>query len=457
MLGGSGLLDEVARAHPLSATQVDTYRLCPRKWGCRKLDGIEAPSNKFADFGNEVHLVQEGWLGKGVPPDLGTRAGKVAAAGIKLLPAPDPRHEVEREFSFESKTAIYRGKIDLVPPFDENQIDVFDHKTTSDLKWMKLPAALAEDVQATLYGIVGILKVAKLLDPTQGSTWPPENIPPVVVRKSWVYYLTGSRPAARKVQLVVLSPTTVVPPRPKDVRVGHFGVVRTNELIKRFDEIEVTAAEMLGHHRAGRKAMDLPYEASACDAFGGCPYRGNPCKLTGPERMRGIMAQAGKTENLLLDKMRASKAGNGVGAPAAEEAPTEVATAKPAASEASPEGKAEAASQVDKSKQAMLDALAKMRNVPGVAAPAQDALASMNPPDEPPLDAPDLPVEAPPAEAAARPGRGRPKGSTAQKLEPAMLFAIELVRAGAYRVDDPEYAKKVAAKAHELAKAMEEA
>ena len=36
------------RAHPMSASQIDTARLCLRKWGYQKLDKLLTPPNKYA-------------------------------------------------------------------------------------------------------------------------------------------------------------------------------------------------------------------------------------------------------------------------------------------------------------------------------------------------------------------------------------------------------------------------
>ena len=105
------MLDEVALAHTLSPTQVDTYRLCPRKWAWNKRDGVRKPSNKYAQRGNDAHEMLDGWLGRGEPPDLTTEIGKMVQPGLKFLPPPKSG-ESEHEFRLQTDVGIYVMKLD---------------------------------------------------------------------------------------------------------------------------------------------------------------------------------------------------------------------------------------------------------------------------------------------------------------------------------------------------------
>lgn len=462
------MLDEVALAHTLSPTQVDTYRLCPRKWGWGKRNGIKKPSNKYAKRGTDGHEVLDAWLARGEPPDLTTEIGKMVQPGLKFLPAPKSG-ESEHEFRLTTETGIYVMKLDhfkLEREPDRILVDIHDHKTTTDFKWIKNPDALMVDVQACSYGVAAFEKVAMR---AQAESW--ERMLPVVVRKNWIYYRAGSegkegsKPGARKVQLVVLPEGMPAPKKPEDVLAEHFGFMRTPELFKTFEGIEETAKEMLDHHRAGRMAMDLPYNAQACDAYGGCPYRDDPCILTGPERLRGIMAQEEKNAGLsMFEKAKRALGGGGNGA-----------SAKSAAGEASEEAKTAAAAEVAQAAGGgdgdMDQALAKIRaskGLPAGGAAAPDTEAPrVNPPEEPALDSPDPDLsaapEAPVVAADGKPKRGRPKGATTAPVAAAIatlnvsvFIAGQLVRAGVYHVEDPEYARKIAAKAREIAKELEE-
>jgi len=464
------VLDEVALTHTLSPTQVDTYRLCPRKWAWNKRDGITKPSNRFAQRGTNAHAVLDTWLSKGEPPDLSTEIGKMVQPGLKLLPPPRSG-ETEHEFRLKTDVGIYVMKLDhfkLERLSDVIHVDIHDHKTTTDFKWIKTPDDLMKDVQACSYGIAGFKKVAMR---AQAEGW--ERMLPVVLRKNWVYYRAGtegkegSKPAARKVQLVVLPEGMPAPKKPVDVLAEHFGFMRTPELFKMFEGIEATATEMLDHHRAKRMAMDLPYNAGACEAYGGCPYKDDPCILTGRERMRGIMSQEEQSAGLFNKAKAAALALKG-----------NEASAKSAQNEASDSAKNAAAAEVAKAAAGGMSevnqALAKIRAQKGLAPagvagdpPTGSASTAegprVNPPEEPPLDSPDPDPNAPETPAAVpvegKRGRGRPKGTTAVVsggTSPALFLAGMLVRAGAYDIGDADYAKKVATKARELAKELEE-
>jgi hypothetical protein len=349
------MLDEIAQAHHVSASQIGTYRLCPRKWGFEKLDGIKPPPGPYAERGTAVHGVLERWLDHGEPIDATTEYGKIAAAGLKFLPPPGTGL-VEHMFRLVSKTAVYVGLWDLWEPaevsehqelaFPETVVTsrVHDHKTTSDFKWIKLIEELRKDPQANLYAI----SAAKM---GAGVNRSAEEIH---IELNWIYYRANEkRPGARKVQLHVLPEGMELPPRPADVLPEHYGSMDYPELADRFGELEHTASVLLDHRRQGRSGTDLEYNVDACNAFGGCPYRGDPCKLTMGQLIRGHMAQ----EDSLAERMskaaaaKAEAGGNGASAPAATPTtPTAPAgdvdlgarMAAAAKADASPEAKAEA-------------------------------------------------------------------------------------------------------------------
>lgn len=306
---------ELIIAHPVSASQIADYRDCPRKWGFRKLDRVKGKKNRFASRGDDVHAVLEGWLRDGEPiPN--TDAGKIARAGLKFLPAPHTG-DVEQEFRFET-IAAFTGKKDWRRRKDIHMSKVLDHKSTSGFEWVKVAEDLREDPQALTYGYHEMIEADHDLD--------------LVVELDWVYYLANpKRPRALKVSLRVIPEGAPEPSRPDDVRPEHFGVMRHSELRSGFANIEKTALMMLGHHAAGHHAMDLEYKLSACEKYGGCPYRGDPCRLKLSQQMRGHMEQE---QNKMAQRMRDALAKRRAekGAPANGEA---TAKAPPAASQAS--------------------------------------------------------------------------------------------------------------------------
>ena len=116
---------------------------------------------------------------------------------------------------------------------------VFDHKSTSDLKWQKTEEELRKDIQATLYAVDYFRE------------HPDEN----EVELRWVYYQT------------------------KNTRKSAVTRARVNqtETWNRFFEIEQIAEQM--HVASTKRALDLPPTINHCSAYGGCPHQGR-CNLS---------------------------------------------------------------------------------------------------------------------------------------------------------------------------------
>jgi len=277
----------------LSATQISDYRLCKRRWGWAKLDGIKGPPNKFAERGTRIHSILEEWLGQGKPIDVTTEEGMIAAAGVQHLPPPSKDLLLEEWIVLHTDVAKYQGKVDLgyVNPKTGRWV-VHDHKTTTDLGWAKTEEDLRKDPQALIYAAERMARNG--VDE---------------VELSWLYMRTKGKPKSHLVRLTVVR---------DEVEAG-------------LEEIDATAKEMVAAHQAGLKALDLPPDPRACMAYGGCPYVGN-CNLTTIEKMKALMAQ----ELTALEKLKAKQQGaNGTPAPAPAPAPAAAAPA-PAAAKAKP-------------------------------------------------------------------------------------------------------------------------
>lgn len=134
----------------VSASQIDTYLSCQRKWWLDKIgaDGvrIESPSQAL---GKAVHSNIENYLRDGSPLDhplltLDTFIASVKArVGVELL--------IEYEFSLPgAKNAI--GFIDLVVVDHVSKtIEIWDHKTTKDWRYAKTAGELSVNPQGRLY------------------------------------------------------------------------------------------------------------------------------------------------------------------------------------------------------------------------------------------------------------------------------------------------------------------
>lgn len=257
-----------------SASQISTAELCLRKWAFIYIEGLRTPPNKFAQFGTDTHSHLEKWLKAGrVPPD-GEPTGALAQVMIPHLPPhqavkPD---NVEIGLGMTLGGIYFRGFIDLWMPEWPGHKDwtprVYDHKTTSGLEWAKTSEGLTEDVQATLYAAWALMK---------------SHAPTVSLQ--WTYGLTKGKPKSLPV-----------------IREGITGGMISERLGKTID----TAKETQLLKQSGVRALDVPYDANGCEAFGGCPFQ-ERCNLSPAQRMRSLMSQ-GNTKADFLTKLRARTA-----------------------------------------------------------------------------------------------------------------------------------------------------
>jgi hypothetical protein len=209
--------------------------------------------------------------------DFTSDIGKIVMPALKFLP-PVGSATTERDFKFETDTAIYRGTIDL--SWNPAERRVLDYKSTTKFDYLKPPDKLKKDPQSVLYAVCAAAEVAE-----EGGD--PEQ---TEIHLNWVYMIRNPKqPQARKVQLVVLPDRAPKPQRDKYVRESTFGVMTHSELVANFRKIEEVGQEMLDHHREGRKGADLPFNLKGCNMYGGCPYRGDTCQLTPQQVLRSAM------------------------------------------------------------------------------------------------------------------------------------------------------------------------
>lgn len=354
-----------------SASQIQTYLECPRKWGWQYVDGIKSPPNRYAQFGLELHAYAEKYLRDFIAPNGLDPAGAALVAGIEHLPAPTtlntPGLEVEQEFQLTVSGIKYRGFIDATWPANEQGIPVvLDHKSTSDLKWAKTEEELLENVQAMLY--------AK-------QTMHRHRTDRVELR--WVYY-ARKRPQSKCVSLVVFQP-------------------HVDDQIRRINEVAREILEI--KQDSGLTARDLPPDVTACEAYGGCPHK-DRCNLSPVERMNSFMATKSikeLREELAAKRAKAEKAG------------------KP---EAAPKAKSEAAPAPEPSTKVTTPPPVKQTLAEKMAARRAAAAQGVNPPaDEP--ETPPKAITVPPAPPAPPPftrrGPGRPPGSKNKSTRPPAM------------------------------------
>lgn len=367
----------------VSATQVSTYELCPRKWAWRYVDGVESPPNKYAILGVDTHGHLEKWLRQKIVPTGRSKGVQLAQALIPHLPAPqyiDPQH-VEFEQYYELCGVKFILVADLwMPKWYEGIPWVYDHKTGGNEEFWLTPEQLPQDIQGSLYG-------GWALHLTQAER----------VSLQWNYVRTKGSIITKPVQCYV---------RGKDIQ------ERLGKTLESARQMKVIAESGVG-------AMEVPYEARGCRAYGGCPHV-QRCGITSADMLSAVIRQGkaakGDETTMGTEDFLASLAGGAQ--PAA--APSNGGGQPPLFGPVNPPQTAAAPQQAPlpmAPQQAPLVPQAAPQQAPPQAAPqaplAPQAAPQQAPPAQPaPAQAPLVPPQAPVTGASAAPAgekRGRPR------------------------------------------------
>lgn len=248
----------------LSASQIECWRRCQRKWAYEHTTTAERTDSPLALLGTACHAVLEAWLRDGTPLALTTREGQIVMPALPALPQPrTPGLLVEAEMALESDGHWYRGRIDAawydcvigVP-------HVWDHKTTSNLALAAhTEESLSHATQAVLY-----------------AAWAMEYW-----RADHAEVTFGYLPTSKPYKLV-----------PVSTRITRY------DAEKELDLISVSASEIEAAYRSGREVEGYPPSPARCQDYGGCQWR---CDLSGTQRMKGYLHMAS-----LMDRIKARQA-----------------------------------------------------------------------------------------------------------------------------------------------------
>lgn len=364
----------------LSASQIEWFSLCERKWGWKYIDKLKAPTNKWAALGVECHAVLEAWLVDGKQPDVNTAAGLIVTPGLKYLPPPRVA-KVEGKFVWDLPeepfdlvgVVDWRDEIGGVPRFG-------DHKTTGDFQWALTPEELAgENFQSVIYAAYMSHKTGaeKLLG-------------------RWVYYLTRGKPAARCVDFEV----------------------RREQTEAAFQKIREIGRAMAERKAYKSKAKDLIYNPESCDAYGGCPFREN-CNLDPRERLASMMAKETIKQKMQREKAARDSAGaHGAGGNGAAINPPEAALGLPPDPVLAPVGQMQMGFE-ERSMAAPTTLRERLeRKRAAAAVPAEGVSLSTGAPPAPQEPDPVVHPPTPPGTAQDKPRRprGRPPGAGAKSV-----------------------------------------
>lgn len=310
----------------ISASQVETWDSCRRKWWLSKVARMPELDKGFQIYGNVIHGVAErffeaddrGYDTKtGKPVDLYPegwqksydRVNKTKLLGevslqeqaqIKLLVKRAieegiwvrmPNREVEASFfrKVAERVAII-GYIDLLT-YEE----VHDHKSTKNMRYAKSAADLKENTQLLIYAHECFERADE-----------------------------AGRPLDR---VLVRHNTFSKDPKNPVVQATHSYITRA-EADKFWASVQERAGEMRKLKRAGIApenwiAVPGPKTADACNAYGGCAFRTICGKVETPQKYlarielaqkaqqdgASTLTSTGKTEMGIFDKMKTSAAG----------------------------------------------------------------------------------------------------------------------------------------------------
>ncbi len=216
----------------LSATEIETFETCRRKWAYQYLDGIKPPQSKAAQFGSAVHGFLEKHL-TGYSIDYQSAEGRVASAGLRYLPNRLPKENVERPIFFMKCGFIFHGYIDFFEQVGCQTWLIGDHKTTSDLNRAPTSAELKANTQANIY-----------------AQWAFTEKAAKIVKLRWVYYRTKDSPKALDTE----------------------AELTREEADANFDRIATVANEILSIVKDKLPSSTQPKNISACFKYGRCAF-----------------------------------------------------------------------------------------------------------------------------------------------------------------------------------------
>ena len=230
----------------ISASQLSTFKACPRKWAFDKIDNVPRPDTAATNEGKAIHAEVEAWFRDGTPCQT-----PAALALLAHLPQRDPALQVEQPFDFVwpwLEDVRCHGFIDLIDPRTDT---VYDHKTVGDLKrFPKTAEDLRNDAQVTLYGLA-----YRTMHPSTAT-----------VALQWTY-------VQRKHRLGQSPPTDPV---------------RLSQSITALETAlgvwRPVAEELVQIRRSHTRAADVRADPSACYQYGPCPHRDSCVDFAGTRR-----------------------------------------------------------------------------------------------------------------------------------------------------------------------------
>jgi CRISPR/Cas system-associated exonuclease Cas4 (RecB family) len=224
------------RVPHVSASQITTFRDCPRKWYLNKIVGLQSPSTSATELGSQVHATLEAYL-RGETGVIGTEdeIGEIARSGAEHLPEVGDHLEIElsleEHMPLLDAPVLVKGFVDLI---DHSKDEIVDHKTSSNKRYTKSQRELAINVQLMMYAEAYFQRF-----PNKEK-----------VTLTHIYYGTKSRWSKR------------------------VSVTVTREHVRdQWTQIKETINQMM-QASCAPDASEVHAEYDSCAKYGGCPFRG---------------------------------------------------------------------------------------------------------------------------------------------------------------------------------------
>jgi CRISPR/Cas system-associated exonuclease Cas4 (RecB family) len=232
----------------VSASQITTFRDCPRKWYLNKIVGLASPGSSATELGSQVHAALEAYL-RGDTDVIGTEdeIGEIARTGTEHLPKRGDHLEIElsleENMPLSDAPVLVKGFVDLI---DHSKDEIIDHKTSGNKRYTKTQRELKVNVQLMMYAEAYFQR------------YPDKE----KVTLTHIYYGTRSRWSKR------------------------VSVTVTREHVaSEWAKIKDTIHEMITASCAP-DASEVHAEYDSCSKYGGCPFKG-ACFRAHDQRPKG--------------------------------------------------------------------------------------------------------------------------------------------------------------------------
>jgi PD-(D/E)XK nuclease superfamily len=268
----------------LSASQVEGFADCERKWGLRYLAKLKH-QDPSAALGTRIHEIAEAWLKAGTPPDEQEAMvlpdkyhasgqwtyypGQIFKSGMHMLKhAVQHGPKIEGFFRFKSQVEheiYWQGAKDL-SWFDGVRVHVGDHKSS------KNPKKYGKNAKKLTLGWQAEEKYAK----EKG------NATRLLCDTQALLYAHEARETPYKFQDVTIRPDADVglgwyyyPTRPSNTNKPNAVevIAPRDHVLEQVASIEGVAKRTLQMYREKPDPKKLPFNTEMCDGYGGCPFK----------------------------------------------------------------------------------------------------------------------------------------------------------------------------------------